>query len=184
MPIVYLLAISFTGKQVALFKGDAMNRWLPLVMLLSPAVVAADCFDMAGQAYRIDPDLLRATAFRESSFNPRALNVVSDTKYAVGLMQIHSQHFAKLAQFGITPTGLYNDPCLNIYTGAYYMAHAIKRMGYNWDAVGAYYAGFSTSAKQAEKRKWYAERVKLTYDEIKKSPKHQGPNDSKGSKPD
>ena len=30
------------------------------------------------------------------------------------------------------------------------MAHAIKRMGYNWDAVGAYYAGFSTSAKQAE----------------------------------
>jgi len=111
MPIVHLLAISFTGKMVALFKGDAMNRWLPLVMLLSPAVwlplvmllspavMAADCFDMAGQAYRIDPDLLRATAFRESSFNPRALNVVSDTKYAVGLMQIHSQHFAKLAQF-------------------------------------------------------------------------------------
>jgi len=91
------------------------------------------------------------------------------------------------------------------------MAHAIKRMGYNWDAVGAYYAGFSTSAKQAEKRKWYAERgdavgayyagfstsakqaekrkwyaerVKLTYDEIKKGPKHQGPNNSKGSKPD
>ena len=184
MPIVHLLAISFTGKLVALFKGDAMNRWLPLVMLLSPAVMAADCFDMAGQAYRIDPDLLRATAFRESSFNPRALNVVSDTKYAVGLMQIHSQHFAKLAQFGITPMGLYNDPCLNIYTGAYYMAHAIKRIGYNWDAVGAYYAGFSTSAKQAEKRKWYAERVKLTYDEIKKSHKHQGPNDSKGSKPD
>ncbi len=70
MPIVHLLAISFTGKMVALLKGDAMNRWLPLVMLLSPAVMAADCFDMAGQAYRIDPDLLRATAFRESSFNP------------------------------------------------------------------------------------------------------------------
>ncbi|WP_368227774.1 transglycosylase SLT domain-containing protein [Aeromonas sp. R1-1] len=170
MPIVHLLAISFTGKMVALFKGDAMNRWLPLVMLLSPAVMAADCFDMAGQAYRIDPDLLRSLSFRESSFNPRALNVVSDTKYAVGLMQIHSSNFSHLAQFGITPTVLYNDPCMNIYTGAYYMAIAIKRLGYNWEAVGAFYAGFSKSPEQAAKRKWYADRVKSTYEEIKKRP--------------
>ncbi|MBL0612456.1 transglycosylase SLT domain-containing protein [Aeromonas jandaei] len=148
-----------------------MKKLFTLMLFLSQNVSAADCFDLAGQAYRIDPDLLRATSFRESSFNPRALNVVSEKKYAVGLMQIHSSNFSHLAQFGITPEGLYRDPCLNIYTGAYYMAHAIKRMGYNWEAVGAYYAGFSASPEQAAKRKWYAQRVKATYEDIKKAPR-------------
>jgi soluble lytic murein transglycosylase-like protein len=157
-----------------------MKKLFTLMLLLSQNVSAADCFDLAGQAYRIDPDLLRATSFRESSFNPRALNVVSETKYAVGLMQIHSSNFSHLARFGITPTVLYNDPCMNIYTGAYYMAIAIKRLGYNWEAVGAYYAGFSKSPEQAAKRKWYMERVKSTYEQIKKAPS-KGPKDSKGS---
>ncbi|MGL4355089.1 MULTISPECIES: transglycosylase SLT domain-containing protein [Aeromonas] len=157
-----------------------MKKLFTLMLLLSQNVSAADCFDLAGQAYRIDPDLLRSLSFRESSFNPRALNVVSEKKYAVGLMQIHSNNFPHLAQFGITPEGLYRDPCLNIYTGAYYMAHAIKRMGYNWEAVGAYYAGFSASPEQAAKRKWYADRVKSTYEKIKKAPL-KGPKDSKGS---
>lgn len=159
-----------------------MKKRVLFLLALSHNVLASDCFDLAGLAYRIDPDLLRATAFRESSFNPRALNIVSDKKYAVGLMQIHSQHFPHLAKVGITPSALYHDPCLNIYTGAYYMAHAIKRLGYNWDAVGAYYAGFSSSPAQAEKRRWYAERVKATYHQLKqkKAPLHQGPKDSKG----
>lgn len=144
-----------------------MKKLLLVLLALSQYATGDDCFDLAGQAYRIDPDLLRATSFRESSFNPRALNVVSDTKYAVGLMQIHSSNFHHIAQFGITPTALYNDPCMNIYTGAYYMAHAIKRMGYNWEAVGAYYAGFSKSPEQAAKRKWYAERIRTIYYELK-----------------
>lgn len=142
------------------------KRWM-VCWLFSGAALSADCFDMAGQSYNVDPDLLRAISFRESSFNPRALNVVSESKYAIGLMQIHSQNFAHLAQFGITPEGLYNSPCLNIHTGAYYLAHAISRLGYNWEAVGAYYAGFGKSPGQAAKRTWYAQRVKATYDGIK-----------------
>lgn len=161
-------------------RGRTLKKLLPLLLVLTQNGMAADCFNLAGQAYGIDPDLLRATSFRESSFNPRAMNVVSETKYAVGLMQIHSQNFPHLAQFGITPEALYRDPCLNIYTGAYYMAHAIKRMGYNWEAVGAYYAGFSSTPAQTAKRKWYAERVKVTYDAIKKAPL-QGPTNNKGS---
>ena len=47
-----------------------------------------------------------------------------------------------------------------------------QRMGYNWEAVGAYYAGFSASPEQAAKRKWYAQRVKATYEDIKKP--HEG----------
>ena len=57
-----------------------MKKMLMVFIALSQNVIAADCFDLAGQAYRIDPDLLRATSFRESSFNPRALNVVSEKK--------------------------------------------------------------------------------------------------------
>ncbi|HAT2492372.1 TPA: transglycosylase SLT domain-containing protein [Aeromonas hydrophila] len=144
-----------------------MKKMLAVLLALSHNVSAADCFDLAGQAYRIDSDLLRSISFRESSFNPRALNVVSETKYAVGLMQIHSNNFPHLAQFGITPTVLYNDPCMNIYTGAYYLAIAIKRLGYNWEAVGAFYAGFEKSPEQAAKRKWYADRVRETYEQIK-----------------
>ena len=58
---------------------------------------------MAGRDYRIEPDLLRAVSFRESSRRDNALNVVSQSEYAVGKMQIHSQNFSHLAQFGITP---------------------------------------------------------------------------------
>ncbi len=66
-------------------------------------------------------------------------------------MQIHSQNFSHLAQFGITPHQLYTDSCLNIYTGAYYLAIAFKRWGYSWRAVGAYNAGFrETDAQEKE----------------------------------
>lgn len=36
-------------------------------------------------------------------------------------MQIHSQNFNKLAQYGLTENQLRLDPCLNIYTGAFYL---------------------------------------------------------------
>ena len=43
-----------------------MKKLMPLLLLLSQNGLASDCFDLAGRAYRIDPDLLRATSFRES----------------------------------------------------------------------------------------------------------------------
>ncbi|MDK8008807.1 lytic transglycosylase, partial [Escherichia coli] len=33
-------------------------------------VIAQDCFEMAGRDYHIEPDLLRAISFRESSWRP------------------------------------------------------------------------------------------------------------------
>lgn len=107
------------------------------LLAITFSVNAQDCFEMAGRDYRIEPDLLRAISFRESSWRDNALNVVSQSEYAVGKMQIHSQNFSHLAQFGITPQQLYTDSCLNIYTGAYYLAIAFKRWGYSWRAVGA-----------------------------------------------
>lgn len=96
------------------------------------------------------------------------MNIVSPQKYAVGLMQIHSQNFSHPSQFGITPQKLYGDPCMNIYTGAYYLAIAFKRWGVSWESVGAYNAGFSKEPKQHAKRMVYATDIHNIYMNIKK----------------
>ncbi|MGK4357872.1 transglycosylase SLT domain-containing protein [Enterobacter cloacae] len=139
-----------------------------LLAITSP-VIAQDCFDMAGRDYHIEPDLLRAISFRESSWHPDAMNVISNQSYAVGMMQIHSQNFSHLAQYGITAANLFRDPCMNIYTGAYYLAIAFKRWGYSWRAVGAYNAGFSETEVQEMKRQKYAEEIRAIYNGIKKN---------------
>lgn len=84
-------------------------------------------------------------------------------------MQIHSQNFSHLAQFGITPRQLYTDSCLNIYTGAYYLAIAFNRWGYSWRAVGAYNAGFRETEAQENKRQKYAKEIQAIYVAIKKN---------------
>lgn len=45
-----------------------MYKWLlsVLLVLMSTVVHAADCFDLAGRDYKIDPDLLRAISWKES----------------------------------------------------------------------------------------------------------------------
>lgn len=71
----------FSGMIITFFIGS---------LLISLPALSRDCFDRAGRYYRIDPDLLRAIAFRESSWRGKAMNIVSSTEYAVGMMQIHS----------------------------------------------------------------------------------------------
>ncbi|WP_335137831.1 transglycosylase SLT domain-containing protein [Escherichia coli] len=74
------------------------------------------------------------------------------------------------AQSGITAGNLYRDPCMNIYTGAYYLAIVFKRWGYTWRAVGAYNAGFRETAEQEKKRRQYAQEIKAIYSGIKNAP--------------
>ncbi|POT57849.1 lytic transglycosylase [Citrobacter amalonaticus] len=138
------------------------------LLLFAVCSHSADCFDRAGYRYKIHPDLLRAIAFKESSFRQSAINFVSPEKYAIGTMQIHSQNFQHLRRFGITPGRLYRDRCLNIYTGAYYLALAFRRWGYSWRAVGAYNAGFLNTPEQELKRSRYANDVRRIYEDIKK----------------
>ncbi|EBR0130305.1 lytic transglycosylase [Salmonella enterica subsp. enterica serovar Ajiobo] len=138
--------------------------------LMFPALsVAQDCYDLAGRDYGIDPDLLRAISFRESSFRIDALNRVSDEKYAVGLMQIHSQNFNELLKYGIQETMLKHDPCMNIYTGAYYLAKFIHLEKDIWRGVGAYNAGRKKSPEQEIKRQRYANEIYVIYRNIKNS---------------
>ncbi|MEQ5974157.1 transglycosylase SLT domain-containing protein [Serratia liquefaciens] len=130
--------------------------------------VASDCYSRAGRDYKIDPDLLQAIDFNESSYRDNAIGTNQSIGYGVGRMQIDSQNFPHLSQFGITPEKLVADPCLNIYTGAYYLAIAFKRWGVNWRAVGAYNAGFSTKKPiHEELRQVYAKKIYITYRQIK-----------------
>lgn len=148
-----------------------MKSIILLTSLLSFAHItqAADCFDMAGKDYKIDPDLLRAISWNESRFNTKAIGVNPTTGYGSGVMQVDSQHFPELQRYGIKPEYLLTDVCMNIYTGAYYLAIAFKKWGVSWDAVGAYNAGFAKTEKQAIKRYRYATKIHATYLAIKES---------------
>ncbi len=115
------------------------------------------CFEQAGLRYGIAPQLLRAIAWVESAMDPRALNANRDGTHDIGLMQVNSRWLLRLARFGLRPQDLW-DPCTNVHVGAWILAHAIRRWGYTWEAVGAYHAGDRPAA--AARRARYAERVR------------------------
>ncbi|HCP8707047.1 TPA: transglycosylase SLT domain-containing protein [Escherichia coli] len=149
-----------------------------LLMLSSP-VIAQDCFELAGRDYKIDPDLLRAISWKESRYRVNAIGINPVTGYGSGLMQVDSQHFNELARYGIKPEHLTTDPCMNIYTGAYYLAIAFKKWGVSWEAVGAYNAGFKKSERQNWRRLAYASDVYRIYTGIKSSKGIQVPTTKK-----
>lgn len=130
---------------------------------------ATDCFDLAGRDYKIDPDLLRAISWKESRYRVNAIGINPVTGYGSGLMQVDSQHFNELDRYGIKPEHLTTDPCMNIYTGAYYLAIAFKKWGVSWEAVGAYNAGFRKTERQNQRRLAYASEVYRIYTGIKSS---------------
>ena len=84
-------------------------------------------------------------------------------------MQVDSQHFNELARYGIKPEHLTTDPCMNIYTGAYYLAIAFKKWGVSWEAVGAYNAGFRKTERQNQETSCLRIRCLPVYTGIKSS---------------
>lgn len=142
-----------------------------IMLYFSSMSNAADCFDLSGRDYHIDPDLLRAIAWNESRFVPTVIGKNKGYSVDIGIMQINSQHFSNLSRIGVTQDDLLNDACMNIYTGAYILAQAFHKWGVNWQSVGAYNAGFSKSEKQALRRYHYAIRVESIYRAIKDNKK-------------
>ncbi|HDT0028600.1 TPA: transglycosylase SLT domain-containing protein [Escherichia coli] len=158
----------FTDKVT---RGRKMKKWMLAIclMFINEICQATDCFDLAGRDYKIDPDLLRAISWKESRYRVNAIGINPVTGYGSGLMQVDSQHFNELARYGIKPEHLTTDPCMNIYTGAYYLAIAFKKWGVTWEAVGAYNAGFRKSERQNQRRLAYASEVYRIYTGIKSS---------------
>lgn len=128
-----------------------MRALLAFAMLLFAPHVSA-CWEEAGARYHISPYLLYAIAKTESGLNPAALNRNKNGSYDIGLMQINSSWFPTLRKFGVDEAQLL-DPCTSIHVGAWILAQNMQRLGYSWDAVGAY-----NSSKQ-ELRVKYALKV-------------------------
>lgn len=137
-------------------------RSTTLLFILFIAVVdsafAESCWQSAAERYGIHPAILRAIAMTESAMNVLAVNRNSNGSVDVGLMQINSRWFPRLAEMGIESEDLW-DGCTNIHVGAWVLAGYIRRFGYNWRAIGAYNAGPSSSPDSERKRINYAKRV-------------------------
>lgn len=145
-----------------------MKRLMMIALFLCSAHWAnpagATCWQAAGARYQIDPLLLYAIAKVESRLDPTARNVNRDGTYDIGLMQVNSRHLKRLAAFGIDAQKLQDEPCTSVMTGAWILAEFIQRMGYGWEAVGAYNAGAKPS--RGDLRSRYAQRVWAYYSDL------------------
>ena len=129
-----------------------------LLLALVNSASAESCWESASQRYGVNAAILHAIAMTESAMNVRAMNRNANGSVDVGLMQINSLWFPRLAEMGIEPEDLW-DECTSVHVGAWVLAGYIRRFGYNWRAVGAYNAGPSSSLESELKRKEYAQRV-------------------------
>ncbi|WP_017902398.1 lytic transglycosylase domain-containing protein [Pseudomonas asplenii] len=137
---------------------------LALATLFSVTGGLANCFQDAGERYRIDPLLLYAIAQVESGLDPRARHDNRDGSRDIGLMQINSRHLPTLAAFGIAERNLQEEPCTSVMAGAWILARLVQQLGYGWQAVGAYNAG--TASERKTRREHYARQVWAYYADL------------------
>jgi soluble lytic murein transglycosylase len=104
----------------------------------------------AGKKYQVDPMLIKAIIWRESSFHPEKVG----TKGERGLMQLTplaANEWAKAQKIPtFKPTDLF-DPKTNIEAGTWYIKQALQRWGDKNDplvfALAEYNAGHSNVVK-------------------------------------
>ena len=124
-----------------------------VALALCTALPAHACWDAAAQRYQVSSALLYAIARTESGLNPQAIGRNGNGSRDIGLMQINSSWLPTLASHGINERDLF-EPCINIHVGAWILAGNVSRLGYTWDAVGAY------NATRPTLRRAYIEKVR------------------------
>lgn len=124
------------------------------VMFAQTAYGQADnaCFEQAEKRYRVSAQILRSISRVESGGNPAAFHRNANGSFDIGHMQINSVWLPTLAKYGINQDRLTN-PCVNTHVGAWILANNFQRLGYGWNAVGAY------NAKSPNKAAAYARKV-------------------------
>lgn len=100
----------------------------------------ASCWEAASESYGIPVKVLKAVAKTESGFNDKAINRNKNGTHDIGLMQINSGWLPTLEKYGITEDSL-KDSCTNIKVGAWILSNNAKKLGWNWNAIGAYNVG-------------------------------------------
>jgi soluble lytic murein transglycosylase-like protein len=122
------------------------------IALLAPLQTQA-CWNEAAARYRVSSELLYAIARTESALDPQAVGRNRNGTRDIGLMQINSAWLPTLATHGIAERDLF-DPCTSIHVGAWILAGNVQRLGYTWEAVGAY------NAASPALRRTYVEKVR------------------------
>ncbi|HEX9079630.1 MAG TPA: lytic transglycosylase domain-containing protein [Desulfuromonadaceae bacterium] len=138
-------------------------------LVLLPAPAFPFCFEDAGRAYGISPQLLRGIARVESNMNPAAINRNGNGSTDLGLMQVNSFWLKAL---GATPDELLRDACYNVMAGAWILKGCIDRHGETWNAVGCY------NASSHDKRVNYSWRV---YRELRRDARAAARNSGRDS---
>lgn len=134
---------------------------LPVFLLAMSSCPRAMCWEEASTAYGIPSEVLKAIAKTESGFNNDARNTNSDGSTDIGMMQINSSWLPTLKKYDITRSDLATDPCLNLKVGAWILSNNIQKLGWNWDAIGAYNVGCKNLGKDEcqSRRSAYALKV-------------------------
>lgn len=130
-------------------------RLLAIAMCFFSAGAFADdpmCFEKASARYGVPAELLRAISHVESRGNPHARNENKNGSTDIGHMQINSSWLPTLSKYGISKAQLI-EACTNTFVGAWILADNIFRMGYRWEAIGAY------NARNPAKAARYARKV-------------------------
>ena len=132
-----------------------------------PVVANAACWEAASQSYGIPVDVLKAVAKTESGFNPKAINKNKDGSHDIGMMQINSAWLPKLEGYGITEESL-KDECTNLKVGAWILSNNAKKLGWNWNAIGAYNVGCAklNAAECDRRRNQYAWKVHAALNKV------------------
>jgi soluble lytic murein transglycosylase-like protein len=122
----------------------------------------AACFNQASQRYSIPVQILKAISRTESGGNPSAFHRNENGSFDIGHMQINSSWLPTLAKTGITQQQLFN-PCTNTFVAAWILAGNIRRMGYEWKAIGAY------NARSPDKAAAYSRKIaaNMRYEKLK-----------------
>ncbi len=122
-----------------------------------------DLFKQMGQKYNVDPTLLKAISFMESSGNKDAMSTFTDqktgqVKHAWGLMQINQDNFARL---GIKDSDDARDPAKSIEAAAHLLQQGGFTSGSDYvDAAKFYHGGPASGGQQGVKTQQYGENMR------------------------
>lgn len=146
--------------------GNPRVGWVVAISLIA-AFPAYACWEQAAERYGISSELLQAIARTESGLDPMAVGRNRNGSRDIGLMQINSSWLPRLSAYGIAERDLLNS-CTSIHVGAWILAGNVRRLGYTWEAVGAY------NAVSPALRRAYAERVYRQVETTRTPPRPRG----------
>ena len=139
-----------------------------LLAIVTPA--QATCWQEANLEYGIPVNVLKAVAKTESNFNQDATNINKNGTTDIGLMQINSSWLPELAKYSISREDLIKDSCLNLKVGAWILSNNVKKLGWNWDAIGAYNVGCKSLGRDEcqARRSSYAWKIHSSMQKVAK----------------